>query len=292
MINSGLSILVSRAILNVATRVVLCLFVAIPAAVALDSDWAETEGGRMRLVIDPEPRTDGAILGLLDIELDPGWKTYWRDPGSAGIPPTLDFSQSRGVELEAFKYPAPVRVDDGYAVWAGYTSSVRFPLRLRRTKLGAAEVKAMAFIGICEKICVPFQAELSVDLPAESLASDLSKSMIAEAMAALPETAGQDFGLQSASVADDQSRIEIVARLPAFRPGGAAPQLFVAGPEGSAFAQPVLLADEGGQAHWRVDVERLPANAGALDPATIDAVITLGQRAMGARLTDAGPYGE
>lgn len=283
--------LVSRAILKVATRVVLCLFVAIPAALALDSDWAETEGGRMRLVIDPEPRADGAILGLLDIELDPGWKTYWRDPGSAGIPPTLDFSQSRGVALEAFKYPAPVRVDDGYAVWAGYTSSVRFPLRLRRTKPGAAEVKAMAFIGICEKICVPFQAELNVDLPAESLASDRSKSMIAEAMAALPETAGPDFGLESASVADDQSRIEIVARLPAFRPGGAAPQLFVAGPQGSAFAQPVLVADEDGQAHWRVDVERLPANAGPLDPSTIDAVITLGQRAMGARLTDAGPHG-
>ncbi|WP_299867727.1 protein-disulfide reductase DsbD domain-containing protein [uncultured Hoeflea sp.] len=292
MINSGLSILVSRAILNVAVRVVLCLFVAIPAAVALESDWAETEGGRMRLVIDPEPRADGAILGLLDIELDPGWKTYWRDPGSAGIPPTLDFSQSRGVALEAFKYPAPVRVDDGYAVWAGYTSSVRFPLQLRRTMPGAAEVKAMAFIGICEKICVPFQAELSVDLPAESLTSDRSKSMITEAMATLPEAAGQDFGLERASVADDQSRIEIVARLPAFRPGGAAPQLFVAGPEGSAFAQPVLVADEGGQAHWRVDVERLPANAGPLDPATIDAVITLGQRAMGARLMDAGPHGE
>lgn len=291
MINSGLSILVSRAIVKVATSVVLCLFVAIPAAVALDSDWAETEGGRMRLVIDPEPRADGAILGLLDIELDPGWKTYWRDPGSAGIPPTLDFSQSRGVALEAFKYPAPVRVDDGYAVWAGYTASVRFPLRLRRTSPGAAEVKAMAFIGICEKICVPFQAELSVDLPAESLASDRSKSMIAEAMAALPETAGPDFGLESVSVADDQGRIEIVARLPAFRPGGAAPQLFVAGPRGSAFAQPVLLADEDGQAHWRVDVERLPANAGPLDPAAIDAVITLGQRAMGARLTDAGPHG-
>lgn len=289
MIKSGLHKLVSDDVSRVAAAVVLCLVFAVSPAAALESDWAETDGGRMRLVIDPEPQADGAILGLLDIELEPGWKTYWRDPGGAGIPPQLDLSLSPGVELVRFLYPAPVRVDDGYAVWAGYTASVRFPLRLRRSGPGAVAVKAVAFIGICEKICVPFQAELSVDLPDESNASDPSKSMIAEALAALPEPAGPDFNIESATVAQDQKSIEIVARLPAFRPGSASPQLFIAGPQGAAFEQPVLIADEGIQARWRVDVERLPANTSEIVPATIDAVITLGHRAMSTSLDDAGP---
>jgi DsbC/DsbD-like thiol-disulfide interchange protein len=113
----------------------------------------------MRLVVDPEPRGDGKIMAVLDVDLEPGWKTYWRDPGSAGIPPMLDFSQSTGIDLEAFAYPPPVRVDDGYAVWAGYTAPVRFPL-VQADSNRDAQIRAQAFIGICEKICVPFQAEL------------------------------------------------------------------------------------------------------------------------------------
>ena len=59
-------------------------------ALASSSDWYEAEGGRVRLVTSGAADENGVIEGALEIDLKPGWKTYWRDPGDAGVPPTLD----------------------------------------------------------------------------------------------------------------------------------------------------------------------------------------------------------
>lgn len=247
---------------------------------SLDSGWAETEGGRMRLVIDPALRDDGTIRGMLDVSLDPGWKTYWRDPGSAGIPPMLDFSQSQGVSFERMEYPAPVRVDDGYSIWAGYTAPVQFPLTFRPTLSGETQIHAQAFIGICEKICVPFQADLTVELPQAQTMEDPDSRAVDDAFARLPETAGADFGIESASLDPMGQQLTVAAQLPVFRPAGKAADLFVAGPEGFAFGPPKLMRDTDGQAQWSVRVDPPSGYETASEPVTLDVVVTLGQRAM------------
>ncbi|EDQ32584.1 Uncharacterized protein predicted to be involved in C-type cytochrome biogenesis [Hoeflea phototrophica DFL-43] len=257
---------------------------AVAPAWSAESAWAETEGGRMRLVVDPEPRADGKIMAVLDVDLDAGWKTYWRDPGSAGIPPIVDFSQSNGIDLVAFDYPPPVRVDDGYAVWAGYTAPVRFPLTLTRTASGSAQIRAQAFIGICEKVCVPFQAELTVDLPPDAIASKSAKILVSDAVASLPEPAGTDFHLTDARADPGQTQIEIAVALPAFRPASVTPDLFVSGPPGFAFAPPKLISDSDGEARWSVRVERLPKDTDRIDLDAIDATVTFGRRAMNENL--------
>ena len=234
----------------------------------------------MRLLIDPSPREDGTITGILDVALEPGWKTYWRDPGSAGIPPMLDFSRSQGITLQSMQYPPPVRVDDGYAIWAGYTAPVRFPLTFRREGSGDARIRASAFIGICEKICVPFQAEFEVDLPRGAVAGDGAEDAVRHAFDSLPEAASSDFNVEKTALTGDGAELEISASLPGFRPAGMAPELFVAGPDGFAFAPPQLASDDGGSARWTVRVERVPDAARKADSAMLDVVVTLGQRAM------------
>lgn len=271
----------SRHLAFVLVGQLMALVLSLSPAWSLDSGWAETEGGRMRLVIDPVPRADGAIAGFLDIALDPGWKTYWLDPGSAGIPPMLDFSQSRGIVFEAMEYPPPVRVDDGYAIWAGYTAPVQLPLTFRRTASGDAQLHALAFIGICEKVCIPFQAELVVDLPAELIAQDMVKPAVDNAFARLPEPAGPDFNIEEALFNVTRKQLTISTNLPAFRPSSGEPELFVAGPQGYAFAPPQLSRDEGGLVTWSVRVESLPEEAADSNTLPLELVVTLGQRAMG-----------
>jgi DsbC/DsbD-like thiol-disulfide interchange protein len=272
---------VSRRLLLVLIGQGTAIALSLVPAWSLDSGWAETEGGRMRLVIDPAPRDDGMITGFLDIALEPGWKTYWRDPGSAGIPPTLDFSQSQGIAFEAMDFPPPVRVDDGYAIWAGYTAPVQFPLTFQRTASGNAQIHASAFIGICEKICVPFQAELVVDLPADLASHDSVGQSVEAAFARLPEPAGPDFSLEKTVLEEmNGKQLTISAKLPAFRPSGVAPELFVAGPEGFAFAPPRLTSDKDGLAEWSVRVETPSGMAAAKDTVPLDIVVTLGPRAI------------
>ncbi len=67
---------------------------------------------------------------MLEIDLKPGWKTYWRDPGDAGVPPTLDASASSNIASAELSFPAPQRFDDGFAIWAGYKEPVGIPGRL------------------------------------------------------------------------------------------------------------------------------------------------------------------
>tara|TARA_R110002020_G_scaffold110627_8_gene255514 strand:+ start:65 stop:940 length:876 start_codon:yes stop_codon:yes gene_type:complete len=281
-----------RRIVLLSAAAALAFALGASPALSLDSGWAETEGGRMRLLVDPSPREDGSFTGILDIALEPGWKTYWRDPGSSGIPPMLDFSRSQGITLETMQYPPPVRVDDGYAIWAGYTAPVRFPLTFSREGSGDARIHASVFIGICEKICVPFQAEFDIDLPRGAVAGDGAEDAIRQAFDSLPQAESSDFRVEKAVYAGDGAELEISASLPGFRPAGIAPELFVAGPDGFAFAPPKLTSDDGGSARWTVRVEHMPDAAGKTGSEIIDVVITLGQRAMAQSVAVHGFSGE
>lgn len=280
-----------RQLLPVLIGQAIALAVTLVPAWSLDSGWAETEGGRMRLVIDPAPRDDGTIAGFLDVDLDPGWKTYWRDPGSAGIPPTLDFSLNKGVAFLSMDYPAPVRVDDGYAVWAGYTAPVQFPLTFRRTESGDGKIHAQAFIGICEKICVPFQAELIVDLTDQPAGHDAARQAVDAAFARLPDASAADFSVKTALLEMSGTQLIISAALPAFRPSGVDPQVFVAGPDGYAFAPPKLTGNEDGLAEWSVRVEQPSGAKADSDPLPLDIVVTLGQRAIAQSISVSRPAG-
>ena len=71
------------------------LLAAFPSpALASSSDWFETEGGASGWSPRVTPDETGVLRALLEIDLKPGWKTYWRDPGDAGVPPTIDVSAS------------------------------------------------------------------------------------------------------------------------------------------------------------------------------------------------------
>src|SRR5690606_29169706 len=95
------------------------------------SAWYHVEGGSIRLVTDSEADSDGLLRGALEIRLKPGWKTYWLDPGSSGVPPTLEATaDGRAVAVE-IDFPAPKRFDDGYGEWAGYDHSIALALTLR-----------------------------------------------------------------------------------------------------------------------------------------------------------------
>ena len=66
-----------------------------PARAAADaaSPWYVTEQGRVRLVAATADPGDAANVSVgLQFELAPHWKIYWRSPGDAGYPPSLDWT--------------------------------------------------------------------------------------------------------------------------------------------------------------------------------------------------------
>ena len=73
---------------------------------------------------------DGHAEVGVEIALEPGWKTYWRTPGDAGIPPVIDWSRSTGIAGLDLRFPAPVRFGDEGVQSIGYTGPVVLPIDL------------------------------------------------------------------------------------------------------------------------------------------------------------------
>ena len=210
------------------------LLLAPTASLAASSDWHHVEGGSIRIVTSGQPDSEGVLRGALEIRLKPGWKTYWRDPGSSGVPPSLDVTVGDEKAAVEIGFPAPTRFDDGYAMWAGYDRSIALALtfRLPADAKGSARVAANAFLGVCETICIPLQAELTID-PREDADDPEHAAAVAAAFAALPEPARADFGARPGKVEGETIMIE--ATLP---DDVEVVDLFVAGTDNLALGVP------------------------------------------------------
>ncbi len=177
---------------------------------AANSDWTKTPGGSVRLIIDNPVQPSPEIRGALQIDLDPGWKTYWREPGDAGVPPELDLTESTNIKSFALSFPTPHRFDDGNTHWAGYKKPIALPVTLTLADPAKpAHLKGHAFLGICETICIPVKAEFDFAVDNTKPTDPLTKTLIDSAFEQLPGQATTTFGVRSAIRKDDHVRMTV-----------------------------------------------------------------------------------
>ena len=96
------------------------------------SPWAKGFHSQARLVIG-EVKSQGSehtVVAGIHLKMDKGWKTYWRNPGDAGIPPSFDWSSSGNLKSFKVLWPAPRRFADPYGSSIGYEDEVVFPVVL------------------------------------------------------------------------------------------------------------------------------------------------------------------
>ena len=217
---------------------------------AASSDWFETDGARLRLVTADAADADGLMRGVLQIDLEPGWKTYWKDPGDAGIAPQIDVSASMNVRSAELSFPGPVRFQEGDEISIGYVQSVALPVTFQvEDPQKFTAIDADVFLGICKEICVPVQARLSVTPGGEAGKADPA---IAEGFNLLPSVASAGFGLHG--IRDEGASLLADAALPNGATGG---ELFVVTPKGWEFGVPIL-ETTGGQRAFRIPVLSRP----------------------------------
>ena len=107
----------------------------------------------------------GKATAALQITLHDGWKTYWKMPGDAGVPPQFDWSASSNVKAVEVLYPAPKRFQDAGGETIGYKHEVVFPLLVTPGDTAKPVQLALKLdYAVCKDICIPARSELSVDL--------------------------------------------------------------------------------------------------------------------------------
>lgn len=150
---------------------------------------------------------EGDYIAALKIELDAGWKTYWRVPGDAGIPPVLDFTESDNVAGVDVIWPAPEVFDQNGLRTVGYHDGVILPIRIRpKDPHAPVGIEADMDIGICRDICVP----VALDLEADIGGPGAPDAEISRAMAAAPQPRPGRAQCVTAPIADG---VRVTARI-------------------------------------------------------------------------------
>src|SRR6266850_6951163 len=148
-----------RATLGLAATIVAsCL--AIEARAQDASPWQKDGHSAVRLLAGS--RSGAVLLGGIAFQLQPGWHTYWRNPGDSGVPPRIDFSKSENIEAVTILWPAPSRFADGAGGTSlGYQKQVVLPLRIvAKNADKPVTLRADINYAVCEKLCIPVEASV------------------------------------------------------------------------------------------------------------------------------------
>jgi DsbC/DsbD-like thiol-disulfide interchange protein len=179
----------------------LALWVGLPLPLAA----SETDVVSLTLVPGWQAE-DGTHVAGLAIALAPGWKTYWRSPGDAGIPPLVDFSRSTNLAKGTVEFPAPTTFDINGMTSVGYTSDVIFPLLLTPEVADSPmHVEAHVMLGVCKDICVPFEITVAADLLAGIPYEGTSASDLRDALTARPTPSDAALTCQTEMTASGQT---------------------------------------------------------------------------------------
>src|SRR5262245_48435937 len=167
------------------------------------------------------PGDEFIVAANFDLDKD-GWHVYWKNPGDSGLDPKVrKWTLPEGVEAGEFKWPAPHAIPIGSLMNYGYEHQVVFPMEFKvpaTLKPGDSVTITGDFdFLICQEICIPDEAVVSLTLPVEAASriDDASSALIARSLAtvAVPLTgaatvkrmadgfqlAAVDFGLAEAA---------------------------------------------------------------------------------------------
>ncbi|MEP1444271.1 MAG: protein-disulfide reductase DsbD domain-containing protein [Hyphomicrobiales bacterium] len=169
-------------------RLIIALIVSIlsaGAAVAETTPWTSGFGYKARLIMGAM-MDDGHYQGGFEIDLEEGWKTYWRLPGENGIPPLFDVKNSSNLKDFKVLWPTPQVFKDGSGQGIGYKKRVLLPFKVKPEVVDQTiDFNLSIFFGVCAEVCVPadvkFSGLLSPDKP-----QSLNHALIQEAISLVP----------------------------------------------------------------------------------------------------------
>ena len=129
---------------------------------------AAARGIEPELVAEGPAPPGGEVELAIHMRTNPGWHGYWSNPGDAGLPMDVKWRLPPGFAAGPLSYPVPTRlmVADlmNYVYERDYAVLVR--LKVPPDAKGTVPIRAAAhWLACTDKICVPEQGDLSLDLP-------------------------------------------------------------------------------------------------------------------------------
>jgi len=177
---------------------VLALWPVLDTGLARSQAIISTGESFVRVTLLPGRAEPGGVrMAALVLDVAPEWKTYWRNPGVAGIPPQFDWSGSRNLASAEVLWPRPRFFDSFGLTTLGYSGRVVFPVRLVPERPDQAmEIGLDLALGVCREICV--LEETTAEMRIEPGAPEAGAALVAMAEREVPRP-GAELGLTGAT---------------------------------------------------------------------------------------------
>ena len=196
-----------------ATGLIICWSIVVLASHAL----AQTYQGKQLVTAELLAETNAIVpgkpftVGLL-LRMAPGWHTYWKFSGDAGLPTELNWKLPPGWKTGEIQWPIPLKtIDPGDIETYGYENEVLLIQEITPpsnvvagigdagnvarandepgSSIPATTMKLVAEANwlVCEKICIPGSATLQLDLPVASTSQAANTDLFARYRRLLPQ---------------------------------------------------------------------------------------------------------
>jgi thiol:disulfide interchange protein DsbD len=134
----------------------------------------DTRGAAIRLELIAEVRSiqPGQPFRVgLRIHHEPGWHTYWRQPGIVGVPVTLTWTLPAGFSAGPIQWPAPERVKMGALTAWGFEKDVLLMVDItppaQLAPGSTVPLRAKGAWMACARTCHPGWGDFEISLPVQ-----------------------------------------------------------------------------------------------------------------------------
>jgi thiol:disulfide interchange protein DsbD len=203
--------------------------------------------------------------GLL-LRMAPGWHTYWKFSGDAGLPTELKWKLPPGWKIGEIQWPIPLKtIDPGDIETYGYENEILLmqeitpPSKLDDT---SAKLSTEANWLVCEKICIPGGATLQLDLPVASTSQPANTDIFARYRRLLPQNSpGPDVARTDWSRVGSDLRLKITSETLAKYP---AIDFFPLPEQETIVGHPAVQSRNNGDIVFRIPLESAPKDLSSM----------------------------
>ena len=245
----------------------LCWLLVAVAPHGLAQNYQGKQLVRAELLADTTAIVAGKpfTVGLL-LRMAPGWHTYWKFSGDAGLPTEMKWKLPPGWKVGDIQWPIPLKtIDPGDIETYGYENEVLLMQEVTPpSKIDGLSAKPSTEANwlVCEKICIPGGATLQLDLPVASTSQPANTDVFARYRRLLPQNlAGPDVARADWSRVGSDLRLKITGETLAKYQ---AVDFFPLPEQETIVGHPAVQSRNNGEIVFRIPLESAPKNLSSL----------------------------
>ena len=181
-------------------RLTIAILILLSALVCPPAHAAHTAA---TLILPSTAIAGDTVLVGVQLKMEPGWHTYWKNPGEAGQATEVKWTLPPGVTAGEIQWPLPHKIPPADVVTYGYEDEVVLlvPLKLA-SNLPAGPLNLAAKVSWleCKESCIPASADIHGDLnlgsPKRNAGDDANEKLLALWKSKVPATAA-NFSAQA-----------------------------------------------------------------------------------------------